>query len=161
MAIDITIRKAELSDAEIIADFNLRLARETENLQLDASQLLNGVTALLRDSSKGMYYVAEIAGEIAGQVMVTYEWSDWRNGNLWWLQSVYVKESFRGRGIFRALFNHVKRLAREQGGVEAIRLYMHEHNDTARHAYQALGMAKTEYIVYELSLSPGVLEKNS
>lgn len=153
MHIDIKIRKAELPDAEIIADFNLRLAKETENLVLDADRLLSGVTALLRDPLKGVYYVAEIEGQLAGQVMITYEWSDWRNSNLWWLQSVYVKQAFRGRGVFRALFRHVERLAREQGGIEAIRLYMHQNNHTARRSYEALGMTQTGYIVFELGFS--------
>ena len=150
--IDIKIRKAEVSDAEIIAEFNLRLARETENIALEPARLLSGVVALLRDAAKGVYYVAEINGEIVGQVMITYEWSDWRNGNLWWLQSVYVKEAFRGRGVFRALFRYVEGLAQAQGGVEAIRLYMHEKNQTARRSYEGLGMAQTEYIVFELGL---------
>lgn len=151
--IDIHIRKAEPKDAPIIAEFNLLLASETENLQLERDRLLSGVAALLGDPAKGVYYVAEIGGEVAGQVMITYEWSDWRNGNLWWLQSVYVRKTFRGQGVFRALFGHVERLAREQDGVEAIRLYMHVHNHGARRSYEALGMCQTNYIVFELGLS--------
>lgn len=154
--IDVNIRKAELSDTAVIADFNRRLARETEDLPLDEGCVLKGVTALLRDPAKGLYYVAEVGGVVAGQVMITYEWSDWRNGNLWWLQSVYVREEFRGRGVFRALFRHVEELARKDPNVAGVRLYMHEENARARRAYEALGMKQTKYQVFELDLRAGV-----
>ncbi len=149
------IRKAELSDATVIADFNRRLAQETETLALDEECVLKGVTALLRDPAKGLYYLAELDGMVAGQVMITYEWSDWRNGNLWWLQSVYVREEFRGRGIFRALFRYVEDLARKDPGVAGVRLYMHEENVRARRVYEALGMKQTKYQVFELGLQAG------
>src|SRR5262249_20703069 len=102
-----------------------------------------------------IYYIAEVGSEVAGQVMITYEWSDWRNGNIWWLQSVYVKKEFRGRGIFTALFNHLLHLARTDGGVSSLRLYMHSENHRARETYQRLGMKVTKYHVFEMhSLSP-------
>ncbi len=150
--IDIRIRKADLPDAEVIADFNLRLATETEGLALDPGCISAGVIALLRDPRKGVYYLAEADAQVAGQVMITYEWSDWRNGNLWWLQSVYVRKDFRGKGVFRALFEHVHRLAEQEAGVEAIRLYMHADNQSARRSYEALGMRQTKYVVFELAL---------
>ncbi len=148
------IRKAELADAAVVAEFNLRLARETEDLALDPAVVLAGVRALLQDAAKGVYYVAEVGGAVAGQVMITYEWSDWRNGNLWWLQSVYVDPAQRGQGIFRALFRHVQQLATEAGGVEAIRLYMHHENKSARRSYEALGMNQTSYVVFEMGVAP-------
>ncbi|HEY5912308.1 MAG TPA: GNAT family N-acetyltransferase [Verrucomicrobiae bacterium] len=148
--IDILIRKAAPADAPVIADFNLRLARETEDLALDEARVRQGVRAILQDPAKGLYFLAEIDGTLAGQVMITYEWSDWRNGNLWWLQSVYVKEEFRGRGVFRALFTYLRDLAQKDAGVAGIRLYMHAANDRARRSYEALGMSQTNYVVFEL-----------
>jgi hypothetical protein len=93
------IRPAEARDAQVITEFNLALAEETESLRLDPATVAAGVAALLKDPSKGLYFLAEVEGAVAGQVMITYEWSDWRNGNLWWLQSVYVKPQFRDRGV--------------------------------------------------------------
>src|SRR5580765_2701578 len=109
------IREARLTDSQVIAEFNLRMAWETEQRRLDADRVGKGVAALLNDPAKGTYYLAEVqSGErssIAGQLLITYEWSDWRNGNFWWIQSVYVQKEFRGQGIFRALFEHVNTLA--------------------------------------------------
>jgi GNAT superfamily N-acetyltransferase len=149
------IRPAQASDAPLIADFNLRLAKETEDLSLDPAVVAAGVAAVLKEPVKGIYYLAEEDGVVAGQLMVTYEWSDWRNGNLWWIQSVYVKEEFRGRGVFRRLFQHVQELARQQKDVPALRLYMHSENERARRSYEQLGMKRTHYEVFELDLSGG------
>jgi len=150
--IQINIRKAEIGDAAVIANYNVRLALETEDLKLEAGVVAAGVTAVLQDSAKGVYYVAESDGQVAGQVMITYEWSDWRNGNIWWLQSVYVAAPFRRQGIFRALFAHVQQLAGNQPGVCGLRLYMHAENTRARQSYLDLGMTHTEYEVFELDL---------
>ena len=152
-ALQIKIRQATVSDAAVIAEFNRRLALETEGLRLDPAQVEAGVAALLRDRSKGIYYVAEAAGQVVGQLMITYEWSDWRNGNLWWIQSVYVKEEFRRAGVFRRLFEHLGAVAREQKDVRALRLYMHADNLRARQSYERLGMKDTRYQVYELELT--------
>jgi GNAT superfamily N-acetyltransferase len=152
-SIDIQIRPAQLSDAAVIAEFNQRLAEETENLRLDPACVGAGVAALLEDPAKGVYYLAETDGIVVGQVMITYEWSDWRNGNLWWLQSVFVKPDFRRRGIFRALFGHITELARAQKDVCGLRLYMHAANQAARRSYQNLGMKQTQYEVLELGLN--------
>ncbi len=132
----------------------MRLARETEELSLDPACVHAGVVAVLKDSSKGLYYVAEVEGEVAGQVMITYEWSDWRNGNIWWLQSVYVREEYRRRGVFSALFKHLCLLARGRDDVCGIRLYMHSTNTRARRSYERLGMRQTHYEVFELELTP-------
>ena len=134
----------------IIAEFNLLLAKETEGLHLDPPRVNAGVAALLADPSKGIYYLAEVKGTIAGQLMITYEWSDWRNGMIWWLQSVYVRRDFRRKGVFRELFRHLQDLARSQDEVCTLRLYMHSENHTARSSYEKLGMSRTQYEVFEL-----------
>jgi GNAT superfamily N-acetyltransferase len=140
-----------LADAAVIAEFNIRLAEETEALTLDVECVNAGVAALLNDPAKGLYYVAESNDAIIGQLMITYEWSDWRNGNIWWLQSVYVKPQFRQLGVFRALFNHLVELARARPDVCGLRLYMHAENAKARHCYERLGMKQTKYEVFELA----------
>jgi GNAT superfamily N-acetyltransferase len=142
-----------LTDAPVVADFNVRLASETEDLRLDPDCVRAGVVAVLGDSSKGSYFLAVSGTEIAGQAMITYEWSDWRNGNIWWLQSVYVRPEFRQQGVFRLLFGHIQELARQQPGVWGLRLYMHSGNARARAAYERLGMNCTHYQVFEMDLS--------
>lgn len=147
------IRKAKLTDGRTIAAFNLALASETEGRRLDAPTVGRGVNALLKDSQKGIYFVAESDGQIVGQLLITYEWSDWRNGNFWWIQSVYVLPQFRGRGIFRSLSGHVKKLAKSRKGVCGLRLYMHEQNRTAAKAYGKIGMVRAGYTVFEMEFS--------
>ena len=126
------------------------MAWETEGLRLDPEVVRRGVAAVLEDAHKGIYYVADADGEVVGQLMITYEWSDWRNGNLWWIQSVFVKEAYRGRGVFRALFEHLEKLARASGGVAGLRLYMHADNQRARQTYERLGLKHSDYEVFEL-----------
>jgi GNAT superfamily N-acetyltransferase len=138
-----------LDDAEIIAQFNMALARESEALELDPHCVRAGVEALLRDPAKGTYYVAVSAGEVVGQLLITHEWSDWRNGDFWWLQSVYVRPDFRRRGVFRALFEFVQTKAAAAQDVCGLRLYMEQDNDRAREAYRGLGMKETHYRVFE------------
>ncbi len=146
----VKIRKAAESDVPVIVDYNLGLAQETEELELDRATVRAGVEAMFRDGDKGRYYVAELDGKVVGQVMITYEWSDWRNGNIWWLQSVYVHPAYRRRGVFAGLFAHVQRLCSAEGG-SALRLYMHADNARARACYGRLGMAETKYQVFEKS----------
>ena len=129
------------------------MAEETEHLHLSPDCVAKGVATILADPSKGLYFVAEVGPEIVGQVMITYEWSDWRNGNLWWLQSVYVRKDFRRKGIFRALFRHLQELAVKRGDVCGLRLYMHSGNGPARNSYQELGMKPTQYVVFEMELN--------
>jgi len=150
---EIKIRRAAPADAPVIADFNLRLAQETEGLRLDPARVHAGVAALLKDPAKGVYFVAEVNGVVAGQTMITYEWSDWRNGNLWWIQSVYVKQEFRAQGVFRRLFEHLKTLAQEQNDVPALRLYVRTDNARAHRSYERLGMSRTQYEVFEMELN--------
>lgn len=145
----IDIRRATLADAEVIAEFNAALAAETEDKTLDRSTLAAGVRSVLEDSSKGTYFVACIDGSPVGQLMITYEWSDWRNGWFWWIQSVYVAAAHRRKGVFRALFDHVADQARSAADVIGLRLYMEEANHAARATYRSLGMKETTYRVLE------------
>ena len=148
-----------MSDTEIVADFNLRMAWETEQRRLDLSRVQAGVAALLSDSAKGTYFLAETekdgAKVVAGQLLITYEWSDWRNGNFWWIQSVYVSEEFRARGVFRALFDHIQTLARARKDVCGLRLYMDAHNHGARRTYERLGLQPTNYEMFEIDFVTG------
>jgi GNAT superfamily N-acetyltransferase len=133
---------------------------ETEQLRLDPARIEPGVAAILEDPAKGFYFVAETrvdgAPAMVGQIMVTFEWSDWRNGNIWWIQSVYVAGPFRRRGVFRALFEQVRSLARSRPDVCALRLYMDAHNTAARRTYERLGMSQTNYEVFDLDfVMPG------
>jgi len=149
---EIRIREAAPADGPVIADFNTQLARESEGLELDAARVQAGVAAMLQDRAKGIYYVAEAEGAVIGQTMITYEWSDWRNGNIWWIQSVYVKPEFRRAGVFRAIFDHLRNLARARRVVCSIRLYVHADNTRACQSYERLGMTRTKYQVFELDV---------
>lgn len=148
------IRKARLADCTIIAEFNNRLAWETEKLKLDAQTIRRGVRAVLKDSTKGTYFVAEHEGTVVGQLLITHEWSDWRNGNFWWIQSVYVAAAQRQNGVFRALFAHVQKLAQTRRNVCGLRLYVEKNNARAQRTYTRLGMTKTHYEVFETDLRP-------
>jgi GNAT superfamily N-acetyltransferase len=154
----IEIRDAVPADGPTIADYNARMARETEDKVLDPDMIGPGVAAVLEDLSKGRYWVAMIDGDIAGQLMVSYEWSDWRNGTIWWIQSVYVAAPFRRRGVFSALYKHVESLARQDETVSGIRLYVEKGNTRAKDTYLSLGMTMTEYDVMEAIFDKGVLD---
>ena len=143
------IRKARLTDAPAIAEFNTRLAWETEKLRLPPRTIQRGVRAVLKDVGKGTYFVAEIENAVVGQLLITYEWSDWRNHDIWWIQSVYVAADFRQQGVFRHLFNHVAKLARSRRNVCGLRLYVEKNNRRAHHTYESLGMRHTHYEIYE------------
>jgi GNAT superfamily N-acetyltransferase len=133
-----------------IVECNMNLALETEQRRLDSDRVTGGVQALVSDPAKGTYFVAETGGARVGQLLVTYEWSDWRNGTFWWFQSLYVAKEYRGRGIFRALFRHVRDLARAHPDVCGLRLYMDRNNSPARQAYDRLGWSATSYEVFEI-----------
>ena len=143
------IRQAVPSDAAIIAEFNRLMALETEGTALDPAKLAAGVAAALADPHKGLYFLAEEADRVLGQAMVTPEWSDWRNGWMWWFQSVYVRPEARRRGVFRGLYEHVYRAARAAQDVVGLRLYVARDNRTAQDTYAGLGMAQTRYLVFE------------
>jgi len=122
------VREATPNDAKTIADFNSRMALETEGRPLDRELIDPGVESVLADSNKGRYRVAEMDGNVVDQIMVTYEWSDWRNGQLWWIQSVYVRKDYRREGVFSTLYCHVKSLARQEADVCGLRLYVEMDN---------------------------------
>ena len=158
METPIRIRDACPDDRAVIVDYNTRLAAETEGKTLDPDILGRGVAAALDDPGRLRYWVAEDAetGEVVGQVGVTTEWSDWRNGSVWWLQSVYVADRHRGRGVFRALSAHVRAVARSTPGVIGIRLYVEVDNAPAKATYLSLGFVDGGYQVYEdLWIGPG------
>lgn len=145
-----SIRQATIADAAVIARFNALIADETEHITLDSNRLRAGVEALLRDSLKGIYFLAEIDSIPVGQIMITYEWSDWRNGTFWWIQSVYVEKTARGAGVFRSLFDHVLGLAKAETSVCGLRLYVEKNNDRAKQTYDRLGMKPSRYEMYEM-----------
>ena len=150
MPTDIHVRRAVASDFRFIVASNVAMAFETEGMTLDEALVRPGVGAVLADSSLGFYLVAEIAGRPAGQLMVTYEWSDWRNGLWWWIQSVYVPPEFRRRGVYTALHRHVTGEAKAAGGVCGIRLYVEQENAAAQQVYESLDMYRTRYHMYEV-----------
>jgi GNAT superfamily N-acetyltransferase len=147
---NLLIRPARWSDIDVICEFNRRLATETENKDLDPVILKAGVAAMFGDPRKGSYFVAELEGEVVGQLGVTCEWSDWRNGNFWWIQSVFVAASARRHGVFRKLFEHLLQEARAQTNVIGVRLYVEHDNHVAQATYKKLGMAMTGYHVMEM-----------
>ena len=145
----IHIREAVPADAEIIIEFNRRLAADTEDKALDPQRLADGVRHALSSTDTCLYLVAEVGGRVVGQTMVTFEWSDWRNGWFWWIQSVFVLPDFRRRGIFRALHDRVRTLARAKGNTCGIRLYVEHENHTAQRTYRGLGMVPSGHLVFE------------
>ncbi len=145
----IRTRFARAEDAETLAEFNIAMARESEGMALDPVVVRSGVRRLLAAPAQGFYVVAEIEKEVAGALMVTSEWSDWRDGEFWWIQSVYVRPALRRRGVYRRLYDFVKREASESGGVRGFRLYVERENEVAQAVYRKLGMRETGYRVFE------------
>ena len=151
----VTVRDATIEDADVIADFNIKMAVETEDYVLEPAVIGAGVRKGMARPDLCRYFVAEVDGRVVGTCMITYELSDWRNGLLWWIQSVYVDKEYRGRGIFRALYHYVERLATEDPEVHGLRLYVMENNHTAMRTYEAMGMSEMPYRVYKTD-SPDV-----
>ncbi len=147
----IVIRLGEIRDLVTITHSNIQMAMETEHKQLDAYVVTGGVRAALEDANKGIYFVAEIGGKVVGQLMITHEWSDWRNGDVWWIQSVYVQPDFRKLGVFKKLHAHTRRQAINAGAV-MIRLYVEKENTRAQKVYTDLGLGMTDYLLMEQSL---------
>ena len=146
---DVRYRNATREDADAIIEFQLAMARETEELELDRDVLTRGVAAVFDDTSKGRYYVAEAEGRVVASLMITYEWSDWRSGTVWWIQSVYVLPEFRKRGIYAGLYTHVRYMIKDEPSIRGIRLYVDERNRTAQEVYTRLGMNGEHYRVFE------------
>ena len=151
----VSIRLAAPGDAERLAAFNLAMAMETESKALAEDITRAGVDAVFATTDKGFYLVAETGGELVGALMVTFEWSDWRNGYFWWIQSVYVAPEFRQRGIYRRLYQFVVDLAKSENNVYGFRLYVERNNTVAQDVYTALGMHETGYLIFEQSLCSG------
>lgn len=143
------IRLAKAEDAPAMVEFNQAMALETEGKRLDGDVLQKGVAAVFADSDKGFYVVAEDAGRIVGGLMVTFEWSDWRNAWFWWIQSVYILPDQRGTGLYRRLYDFVKSKAAENGNVCGFRLYVETENDNAKAVYDRVGMHQSHYLMYE------------
>lgn len=143
------IRKAHSSDAASLVDFNQKMALETEGKRLDTATLTAGVSAVFSDENKGFYVVVEDEGSIVGGLLVTFEWSDWRNKWFWWIQSVYIVPEARGRGIYRLLYDHVKAEAAKNSNVCGFRLYVERENVHAQRVYEKVGMENTVYYMYE------------
>ncbi len=146
----LTIRRGTPADTAVIVEFNRRLAEESEGKTLDVPLLTRGVTAALADPNKGPYFLAQDGDEIVGQMQITFEFSDWRNGWFWWIQGVYVRADARRRGVFRALYEHVVAAARREPDVIGVRLYVENENHAAQQTYLRLGMKWSDYRVMEL-----------
>ena len=143
------IREARREDSETIIQFQLEMAQETEDLALDRAVLTRGVAALFDNPSLGRYYVAELDGRVVGSLMVTHEWSDWRNGLVWWIQSVYTLPEYRRSGIYTALYKYLRGQAEPDPRVRGIRLYVDNRNTNAQQVYARLGMEGDHYRVFE------------
>ena len=145
----IRIRQATPEDAEALVAFQLAMALEVEKVHLDGPTLAAGVRAALADPAKGPYWLAEVDGRVAGCMQVTTEWSDWRNGTILWMQSVYVLPEFRRRGVFGSLFRHVRGIVQRDDSLKGLRLYVDRRNAAAQRTYEALGMDGEHYRMYE------------
>ncbi|MBS0011651.1 MAG: GNAT family N-acetyltransferase [Bacteroidales bacterium] len=145
---DLFIREARIIDAEKIIAFQKDMAMETENMSLNHDIINRGVHAVFADPHKGQYYVAEYNNEVIGSLLVTYEWSDWRNSFVWWIQSVYILPAHRRKGVFKDLYLHVRETAL-QNGVAGLRLYVETENMTAQKTYTAMGMNSDHYKMFE------------
>ena len=146
------IRSASTEDITDIAQFNIAMAQETEERQLDPETIQSGVSGVIQNHAHGFYLIAERDQVAVGSLLITFEWSDWRNGTLWWIQSVYVKPEHRRTGVFKALYDAVIARARAAKSVRGIRLYVEQENLDAQSVYQKLSMQKTPYQMFERML---------
>ncbi len=144
-----TTREATPQDIPFLIDFQLKMALETENITLEISELTQGIHRLFKDPTKGRYYVITEREQPIGCLMTTYEWSDWRNGTVLWIQSVYVETMFRGKGVFKMMYEHIRKMTEEDADLKGIRLYVDKSNKAAQKVYESLGMNGDHYTVYE------------
>jgi len=149
------IRQALSQDAAELAEFNINMARETERMELIPEVISAGVKGMINNPERGFYLVVELDNGIQASLMVTTEWSDWRNGMFWWIQSVYVRPAYRRQGLYRELYERVKELAEQEAAVCGFRLYVEHWNTVAQKTYASLGMAETVYKMFE-ELKPGL-----
>jgi len=145
----ISIRPAIQTDAPFIIDFQQRMAIETENVQLDPKVVAEGLRRMFDDPSKGKYYVAEDENRVVGCLMTTFEWSEWRCGTILWIQSVYITPAYRGKGVFKKMYEHIQGLVTADSEFRGIRLYVDKSNTAAQRVYEKLGMNGEHYQVYE------------
>ena len=146
---EMIIRKAIPEDAQTIAEFQQKMAFETESVQLDMNIVTKGVMAVFDDEKKGDYFVAEKDGMIVGSLLTTFEWSDWRNGTVLWIQSVFILKKFRGQGIYKNMYLHIRTIVENDPALMGVRLYVEKTNDTAQKVYSKLGMDGDHYHLYE------------
>ncbi len=151
---DISVRKAGPEDIDFILDSNQSMARETEDVGLHPPTLRKGIKYLMQHANEGLYLIAEHEGHAAGTLMITFEWSDWRNGRFWWIQSVYVPQAFRRLGVYRAMHEAVRAMAKQDPQVCGLRLYVERENHIAQQTYQHIGMTQTHYRLFEEALAP-------
>jgi ribosomal protein S18 acetylase RimI-like enzyme len=151
--VNVVVRPAQSTDTPIIVAFNCQLASESENRHLDQDRVAAGVAALFKSTERGQYFVAEVDGAVVAQLLITYEWSDWRNGMFWWIQSVYVVAKHRRSGVFSNLYQTVSKLAKQDPTVCGLRLYVEQENDGARDTYLSRGMSMTGYEVMEIDFT--------
>ena len=152
MADSLAIRMSVRDDVEVLARFNTAMAWETEKKTLDLPTVIRGVKGVFANADHGFYVVATRDGAVVGSLLVTYEWSDWRCGPYWWVQSVYVLPAYRQRGVFRALYRFVKAKARGESDVRGLRLYVEQANHRAQQCYHRMGLKETPYKMYEETL---------
>ncbi|EIE21603.1 acyl-CoA N-acyltransferase [Coccomyxa subellipsoidea C-169] len=154
---DARVRRATLQDQAVVSQYNIAMAKETEDLELDEKTVQAGVQAILSDPAKGTYFLLEEGGKIVAQLMITYEWSDWRNSQIWWVQSVYVHPDHRRRGLYKALYRHIQTCAAAEKAC-GVRLYVDVGNNRAQQTYKSLGMT-SHYLVFEdMALTNGSSE---
>jgi GNAT superfamily N-acetyltransferase len=146
---DILIRPGLLFDIDIIADFQVKMAWETEELKLNSTTVGKGVSAVFDDPAKGKYWLAEKQGEVIGCLLTVPEWSDWRNGTVLWIHSVYVKPENRKSGVYKKLYQHLKQMVEEASDLRGLRLYVDKSNMNAQKVYETLGMSGEHYHLYE------------
>ena len=142
-------RDAQRTDVRDIVDFQIAMARETEDFALDRDTCTSGVQAVFEDPSRGRYFVAESDGRVVASLLITYEWSDWRNGNVWWIQSVYVRPEARQQRIYGGLYQHEQKIVSADESIKGIRLYVDKRNARAQEVYRRCGMNGEHYLVYE------------
>lgn len=146
----VNVRDADANDLDLLANFQERLALESENVALDPTTVRKGIQAMFEDPTRGKYFIAEVNGSVAGCHSITYEWSDWRNGVVWWIQSVYVVPQHRKNGVFKAMFQNLKNIIETDSQVVGLRLYVDRSNGIAQDVYRSIGMNGDHYSVFEL-----------
>ena len=145
----ITVKEANPGDENVIVDFQLRMAKETEQIDLDRDIVNKGVNAVLNSPGKGIYFVAESGNKIIASLLITFEWSDWRNGNVYWIHSVYVLPEFRKKGVFKTMYLHLKNIVQKDNNIVGLRLYVDKTNTNARKVYETIGMNGDHYMLFE------------